>query len=85
MRGDRDVHDAPPIVRQDDQHKQEPIRDRRDDEEIGGHHLGDVIREKRAPGLGGWSPTPDQVFRDRGLTDVDAQLQKFAMQTWRTP
>ena len=36
MCSDRDVHDAPPIVRQDDQHKQKSIRHRRDDEEIGG-------------------------------------------------
>ena len=85
MCSDRDVHDAPPIVRQDDQHKQKSIRHGRDDEEIGGHDLGAVIREKRAPGLGGWSPTPNQVFRDRRLTDVDAELQEFAVETWRTP
>jgi hypothetical protein len=35
VRGDRDVHDASPIVCQDDRHKQEPMRDRRDDEDTG--------------------------------------------------
>ena len=68
IRGHRDVHDAPPMVRQDDQHKQKSIRDSRDDEEVGGHQLGGVIREKRAPGLGGWALTPHHVLRDSRLT-----------------
>ena len=42
----------------------EPIRGGRDDEEIGRHDLGDMIREKRAPGLRGRAPTPHHVLRD---------------------
>jgi hypothetical protein len=46
-----DVHDASAIVRQQDQHEQEPVGRRRDHEEIRGHDLADVIPQKRAPRL----------------------------------
>ena len=65
--------------------KEKSIRDRRDDEEIGSHHLSNVIREKRAPGLRGWAPTPDQVLRDSRLTNSDSELEEFAVDAWSAP
>ena len=51
MSGDRDVPDASPIVREEDQDEQETAGHRRDDEEIGCYDLTDVIPQERAPCL----------------------------------
>ena len=57
----------------------------RDHEEIGRHNLADVILQEGAPGLRrrlAWAP---HVFRDGRLTDVDPELQEFAMHPRRAP
>ena len=46
MRGDRDVRDTSPIVREKHPHDEEAIRRRRNHEEIGGHDLANVIPKK---------------------------------------
>jgi len=38
------------VVREDDEHEEQPKRDRRHDEQVGGHDLARVIRQKRSPG-----------------------------------
>ena len=67
--GDGDVHDASAVVRQDHQHEEQPVRHRRD--EVSGHHLPDVVHQKRSPGLRRWRWTTSHVLRDRGLTHGD--------------
>jgi len=51
MGGDRHVHDAATLMRQNDQHEEESTRGGGHDEEIGGCDLVDMIREKRPPRL----------------------------------
>ena len=85
LRGDRDVPDASPIVGEEYQDEQEAVRRGRDDEEIGGHDLADVILQERAPGLRRGLAPADHVFRDGGLTDVDPEFQQFAMDPWCAP
>ena len=51
MVGDGDVEDATSVVREDSEHEQEPERDRRHDEEVGGRDLAHVIREEGPPRL----------------------------------
>ena len=70
MSPNRHVHDTASLVRQDDQHEEEPIRRGGRDEEICRHDLPDMIREKRAPCLGGRSSVPGQVLRHGSLTHV---------------
>jgi len=41
--------------------------------------LPEVIREKGAPGLRGWPAVASHVFPDAGLTDINPELQQFAM------
>ena len=76
MRGDADVHDAATPMGQDDQHEQQSIRDGGHDEEIGGGDLADMIREKRAPRLGGRPSVPGHVLRHGRLTHGDAQFSR---------
>jgi hypothetical protein len=85
MGRDRHVDDAASFVRQDDQHEEEPVRRSWHDEEIGCHDLAALIREKRAPRLGGRPSVPAHVFRHSRLTDGDTKLQKFAMNARGTP
>jgi hypothetical protein len=51
MRGDRDVGNSSAVVGEDDQHEEQPECHRRYYEEVGGHDLAHVIREKRPPPL----------------------------------
>jgi len=85
MRRDGNVSDASPIVREEDQHEQEAVRRGRDDEEISRHDLADMISQECLPGLPGRLAPTSHVFGDRGLRDVDPELQQFAMDTRRAP
>jgi hypothetical protein len=69
--GDRDVHDSTAVGAEDHQYEQEAIRGGRDHEKVGGHHLVDVVREKRPPRLRRWPSATRHVFRDGGLTQDD--------------
>ena len=51
MLGDRHVHDSSTVVREDHEDEEQPEGDGWHDEQIRGHDLARVIREKRAPGL----------------------------------
>ena len=51
MLGDRHVDEPSAIVREDDEHEEQPERDRRHDEEVGGHDLAGVVGEERPPRL----------------------------------
>jgi len=45
----RDMHDPATLVYEDDEHEQQPVRGRRDDEEIRDRDLLDVIGQEGAP------------------------------------
>ena len=51
MLGDRHVDDPSTVVREDDEHEEQPERDGRHDEEVGGHDLARVVRQERSPRL----------------------------------
>ena len=51
MRGDRHVGNSSAVVGEDDQYEEQPECHRRYYEEVGGHDLAHVIREKRPPQL----------------------------------
>ena len=85
MVSDRDVHDAPALVREDHQHKQQLARRGRHDEEIGGRDLLNVIRQERAPRLRRRSDAPEHIFRDGRLGDVEAQFQQLPVNPRRAP
>jgi hypothetical protein len=75
---DREVHDASALVRKQHEHEQQPIRRRRDDEEVSGHDLLGVGREERSPRRRRRTSAPAQVIRDGGLTHAEAKLPQLA-------
>ena len=70
----RDVHDAPPIVREHHEDEQQSAGRGRHHEEICRHDLVHVIGQERPPRLRGRSMMPHEVFRDTGLTHLDPEL-----------
>jgi hypothetical protein len=48
--GDVEVHDVPPLMGQDDEHKEDPKRDGRHGKEIERYQVLNVVLEERLPG-----------------------------------
>src|SRR5260221_13309439 len=44
-----------------------------------------MIAQKSLPALRRWPPSPGHVFCHRGLPDIDAKLEQFAVDPWRSP
>jgi len=44
-----------------------------------------MIAKKCLPSLGRWPPPPSHVLGNRRLADIDAKLEKFAMDSWGAP
>ena len=85
MGGDVEMHDPPAIVREDDEHEQDPERGRGHHEEVHRRELCRVSRQERTPGLRRRPPRPAQVLGDGGLRDLDAQLEQFRVNPRRAP
>ncbi len=85
MCSDGDVHDAPSMVGEHDQHEQQQARGRRHHEKIGGRDLLQVIRQEGAPGLRRPSRKAGACILRRWLDHGDAKLQEFAVNSRCTP
>jgi len=85
MFGDRHVHDSSTVVREDDEDEEQPERDGRHDEEVGGHDLAGVIGQKRAPALRRSTQMPSHALRHGRLTHRDPQRQELAANPRGTP
>src|SRR6476620_7496263 len=44
-----------------------------------------MIAEERLPTLGRRAPPPGHILGHAGLSDVDAELEKLAMNSWPSP
>jgi hypothetical protein len=57
----------------------------RDNEQVHGADVRCVVTEEGTPSLGRRSTSLDHVLRDAGLTDLEAELEKLAMNARRSP
>jgi len=80
-----EVQYAPTIMGQHQEHKEQAEGRRGDNEEVRGNQLMHVIPEEGLPGLGGRSTRTNQVLCHGGFTDIDAELEQFAMDARCTP
>jgi len=71
MRGDRHVDNLSAVVGEDDEDKEQPEGDGRDNEEVGRHNLIRMISEKRSPRLRWWTWMPAHIGSDGRLTHRD--------------
>jgi hypothetical protein len=69
----------------DQQSIEQPERDCRHDEEVRCDNAIRMVTKERLPPLRGRSPPPRDVLGDAGLADLDAELEKLSMESWRSP
>ena len=71
--GDVEVENSAPVVREHEEDEEDLEGRCRDDEEIDGDRVLNVVVEEGPPGGGGCLSVPDHVLADGGCGDVDAQ------------
>src|SRR5215472_8475064 len=77
------MQNAPPVVREHQEHIQDLKPDRRYRKEVDRNQGLHVIIEECPPGLGGRISAPDHILAHARLADVDAQLEQLAV-NWRS-
>src|SRR6266852_3920881 len=79
MCGNSEPQKLPPAVTHNQQAIEQPERDCRHHEQV---HRGDpvsMVTKERPPSLRGRNPPPHYIFGHAGLADIDAKLEKLAM------
>ena len=69
----------------DQQAVEQTKRDRRNDEQIYRRDAVGMITDEGVPALGRRPSTPDHILGHAGLTDIDAELEKLAVDARRAP
>src|SRR5437868_4402171 len=85
MRGHVEMHDAPAVVSQNQEHVQDLKPDRRHSEKVDRHHGLDVIVQEGPPRLRWRLRTAYEVLAHAGLADIDAEFEQFAVDAGRAP
>jgi hypothetical protein len=75
MRGYSQPQKLTSAVLQDQEAVQQPKRNCRDQEQIHRRDAVSMIAQEGLPALRWWAPPSRHVFCDRGLSDVDAELE----------
>ena len=83
--GHIEMHYPTPLMGQHHEDKQKLESCSGNGDEIHENHLSEMIGEKGAPGLGGRFRSTNHVLGNRGFTDVDGQLEQFAVNFWELP
>lgn len=73
------------LMAEDDQGVEKLKPCRYDNEHVDGGKVMPVILQKRAPGRGGAPGPPRQVSADRGLADLDPELEQLAVDAGSAP
>src|SRR5262249_42112870 len=79
------VHNAPAVMGEYDEDKQNLERNRVHREEVDGHQLRHVIGKERSPRLGRRFWMSHHVYCDRRLGNLDAKFPKFAVNSRCSP
>ena len=83
--GDIEMDDSSSVMSEDDQGVEKPKRRGRNNEHVDRRNVGQVVMQKATPGGGGDFGPPRQVSADRGLADLDAELEQFAVDAGGRP
>jgi hypothetical protein len=85
MRGYAEVQNPAPVVCQHQEHIQDLKTDGRHYEEVNRNQALEMVGEKGPPSLRWRVPTANHVLANTGLTDVDTELQKLAVNPRSAP
>lgn len=80
-----EVHDAPAFVRQHQKHVQDLEPDRGHREEVYRNQRRETIPQECPPRLRWRFSAFDHILGDASLANVDAKLEQFAVNAWRSP
>src|SRR5215207_1498294 len=80
-----EVHDAAPIVGEDDEDEEDPAGECGDCEEVDRDRGAEMVLKEGAPALRGWPRSARHLPRNRPLRDLEPQLQQFPMDARRAP
>jgi hypothetical protein len=70
---------------QDQKRIQQPKRNRGDDKQVDRRDTVGMIAKEGLPALRRWPPSLCHVFCNRGLADIDPELEQFAVNPRRSP
>src|ERR1700682_4206286 len=79
------MDDFSSLMAEDEQGVENPRPGRYDNEHVDGGGVVHVIVQERAPGRGGNLGPPWKISANRGLADLDAELEQLAVDTGRAP
>jgi hypothetical protein len=82
---DCEVNDTPTLVRKDEEHVEDLKSDSRDGKEVDGHKRLHMVVKEGSPGLRWRFPVSDEILAHARLPDIDAELQKLAVDSRRPP
>src|SRR6202043_1663320 len=85
VRGHSQPQDLAAIVMQYQQPVEQSKRDCRNNEQVHRRDAVGVIMKERLPPLGRRSPSPRDILCNGGLPDINAELEKLAMNPWCAP
>jgi hypothetical protein len=85
MRGDAEPQDLSPAMADQQQSIEKSEGDGRNDKQVHRRNAIRMVAQKRLPALGRWSSPARHILGDAGLPNVDAELEQFAVDAWRTP
>jgi hypothetical protein len=85
MLSDVEVQDPTSVVSEDDQDEKHSQPSGGYGEEVDRDQIPDMVRGERAPGLRGRCRSLRDQTGDRALGDLNAKLEKLAMNSRRTP
>ena len=81
MSGDAKMQNAPPLMRQDQQHVEHLEPDGRYRKEVDRNHGLHMVLQEGSPGLGGRVVAAHQVLAHTRLANVDAELEQLSVNT----
>jgi hypothetical protein len=79
------VNDPPAIEAEHDQGIKEPERRGGDHKHVDRRNVGKVVAQEAPPGRGGDLGAPGHPAPNRGLVDLDAELEHFSVDAGRPP
>src|SRR5258708_31431028 len=82
---DVDPDEVPTMEAHDDQGIEQVEANGRDNKQVHGGNVWSMTTQEGSPSLAGWPPSFNYVLGDARLRDVKAELEQFAVDTWRAP
>jgi hypothetical protein len=79
MRSNSEPQKLPPAMPHNQQAIEQPERYCRHHEQVHRGNPISMVTKERPPSLRGRNPLPHHIFGHAGLTDIDAKLEKLAM------